>query len=106
MDALFDFLAFRTLISEQVLLLFYYLGAVGMPLAAWLLALYLMRRLDPAQHTYDMSKRMFVTVLPKRHRVLVIVLFSAAFLFMELMWRLMFEYLIAFMQIRDALVNQ
>jgi hypothetical protein len=37
--------------------------------------------------------------------VLGILLFVAAFLFMELMWRIMFEYLIAFMQMRDALVR-
>ena len=77
---------------------------VGMPAAAWLLAVYLIRRLDTAQQTYDMSKRVFVAVLPKRHRVLVIILFLAAFLFMELMWRVMFQYLVAFMQMRDALV--
>ena len=31
-------------------------------------------------------------------------LFLAAFLFMELLWRLLFEYLIAFLQMREALL--
>jgi hypothetical protein len=75
-----------------------------MPLAAWLTAVYLMRRYDPAREAYDAGKHLFVAVLPKRHRVLGVALFVLTFLFMELLWRLMFEYLIAFMQIRDALV--
>jgi hypothetical protein len=44
--------------------------------------------------------------VPLRWRLLGLILFVAAFLFMELMWRMLFEYLIAFMQMRDALVGR
>ncbi len=104
MEILSDFLAFRTLISRHALLLFYYLGAVGMPLAAWLSARYLLRRVSIAQDALDTGKRLVASGTCLRHRVLFIAMFMAAFLFMELMWRMMFEYLIAFMQMRDALV--
>lgn len=105
MNLVIDFLTFRTMISEQVLIVFYYLGAAGMPLAAWLSAAYLMRRCNPGRDAYALSKHLFVMSVPKRRRVQAIALFAAAFMFMELMWRLMFEYLIAFMQIREALVG-
>jgi hypothetical protein len=42
-----DFLTFETMISRHALLVFSYLGAVVMPLAAWFMALYLMRRFGP-----------------------------------------------------------
>ena len=105
MNALVDFLSFRTLISGPVLVLFYYLGALGMPLAAWWMADRLLRRYAPARDAVDSGRRLFVAMLPTRHRILAVGLFLAAFLFMELLWRMMFEYLIAFMQIRDALVS-
>lgn len=105
-DTLLDFLSFRTLISEPVLLVFYYLGALGMPLAAWLGVLYLIRRYEAARGAYEAGKQIFTAALPKRHRLLTIVLVIVAFLFMELLWRMMFEFLIAYMQIRDALVLQ
>ena len=40
----------------------------------------------------------------RRDRVALTLLFLAAFLFMELLWRLLFEYLIAFLQMREVLL--
>ncbi len=40
----------------------------------------------------------------RRDRIAAAMLFLAAFLFMELLWRLLFEYLIAFLQMREALL--
>jgi len=105
MDSLLDFLAFRTLISEPVLIVFYYLGAVAMPVAAWFLALYLIRRFEMAKGAYDMGRQLWLFSLPKKHRVWAIALMIGAFLFMELLWRMMFEFLIAYLQMHDALVN-
>ncbi|MFB1487279.1 MULTISPECIES: DUF4282 domain-containing protein [unclassified Thiocapsa] len=100
-----DFLTFETMLSRQALLVFYYLGAVVMPVAAWLMALYFMRRFEPVGDAYRAGMGLLTATVRLRWRVLGILLFVAAFLFMELMWRIMFEYLIAFMQMRDALVR-
>ncbi len=105
MNELLDFLSFRTLVSQQVLIVFYYLGAAGMPLAAWVFARYLLGRFELARDAYDSGKRLLATALHRRQRVMMSVLFLIAFLFLELLWRMMFEYLIAFMQMRDALVG-
>jgi hypothetical protein len=104
-NELLDFLSFRTLVSQQVLIVFYYLGAVGMPLAAWVSARYLLGRFELARDAYDTGKQLLSAALPRRHRPLMLVLFLIAFLFLELLWRMLFEYLIAFMQMRDALVG-
>jgi hypothetical protein len=103
--AMTDFLTFDTMISRHALLIFYYLGALVMPVAAWLVALYLIRRFNSARAIYEAGMGLFAATVPLRWRLLGLVLFVAAFLFMELMWRMMFEYLIAFMQMRDALVG-
>ncbi len=105
MDSLLDFLAFRTLISRQVLIVFYYLGALGMPLAAWTLALYLLRRFSAAREAMHNGRRLWSAALPRRYRLGAAGLFLLGFVCMELMWRVMFEYLIAFMQMRDALMT-
>lgn len=100
-----DFLTFQTMISQHALLVFYYMGAVVMPVAAWLTALFVLRRIRSAYAIDGLGKGLLTATMPRRWRLLALMLFIAAFLFMELMWRMMFEYLIAFMQMRDALVN-
>lgn len=100
-----DFLTFQTLISRHALLVLYYLGAVVMPVAAWLLALYLMRRVEPIRAAYRSGRDLLTARVPLRWRLLGILLLLAMFFLMELMWRILFEYLIAFMQMRDALVG-
>lgn len=103
-NAMIDFLTFDILISRHALLVFYYLGAVAMPLAAWLMAVYLVRRLPPVRDAYRVGMNLMTRHVPLRWRLAGLLMFVLAFLFMELMWRMLFEYLIAFMQMRDALV--
>lgn len=104
MDTLLDILTFRRFLAPYALPFFYYLGALGVPFAAWGLLIWLRRRyghLDQALQTGGELARRYTR---RRDRVLFLLLFLAAFLFMELMWRLLFEYLIAFLQMRDALL--
>jgi len=71
-----DIITFKTMISEQMLFVFYYLGAITVP---FIIFLYTKNIYKPIQKN-----------TPK--------------VFMEILWRMMFEFLIAFLQIRDALV--
>ena len=43
--------------------------------------------------------------LNKKQQIKLVTLFIFCFLFMELFWRMLFEFLIAYMQIRDALLS-
>ncbi len=106
MTTLLDILTFRTFLAPYALPFFYYLGALGVPFAAWGLLVWLRRRharlAQPIQPGGDLARR----YTRRRDRVLFLLLFLAVFLFMELMWRLLFEYLIAFLQMREALLVQ
>ena len=103
METLGDFLTFRLLISEYALVVFYYLGAVGMPLFALAVLLFLGRRFPQLWWLGRRSGELAKQHLPWRYRFALIFSFLLALLMMELFWRMLFEYLIAFLQIRDAL---
>ncbi len=104
MDKLLAFLRFELFISQPVLIVCYYLGALGMPLlAAWMA--YRLGTLSPdLQRRLQRQGRLLFRQLPRRYQVWMILLSVLAFVFMNIIWRMMFEYLIAFMQMRDALI--
>lgn len=100
-----DVLTFDTLISIPVLLVFYYLGALVMPVVAWLAMVLLLRRFEPLDQAFQAGIRVFDSLIPLRWRLLILLVMLLMFVSMELGWRVMFEFLIAFMQMRDALVG-
>ncbi len=104
MEATIDFLSFRTFISPHALLVFYYLGAIGMPLVAWATFAWLRRRYPRAGQLISSGREFAWSTTGLRQRVLLIGMFLGSFLIMELLWRMMFEFLFAFLQMRDALV--
>jgi len=85
MQEIVDILTFKTLISKQMLFVFYYLGAILVP-----------------YFIYKYTKYIYKPLREKTPKVFM--LFIALFIFMEILWRMMFEFLIAFLQIRDALI--
>jgi hypothetical protein len=98
-------LKFDLFISPPALILFYYLGALGIPVLAAGVAWRLGSRFPELSRSLQQQGRRVFLQLPLRYRLWLILLFGLAFLFMELMWRMLFEYLVAFMQMRDALVG-
>ena len=85
METIFDIVTFKTMISKPMLFIFYYLGAI---LAPFFIYKYTQSIYKPVQNNFTK----------------VFALFVGMFIFMEILWRMMFEFLIAFLQIRDALV--
>jgi len=103
-----DFLKFHTLISIDVLIVFYYVGAIILPLGIlwflfWIKARFVQNFVG-AQTVIEVSTRKASNLLNPSSKTKWFVLFLVSFLFAELFWRLLFEFLIAFMQMRDALV--
>ncbi len=88
---MYDFLMFRSFVTPSFLLIFYYVGAVLMPFLAWLTWLWLKRKYFPE------------TVLPKQ--IYIYTFFLLGFLMMELFWRMMFEIMIAYFDMHDALMK-
>ena len=100
-----DFLTFKSFISTEVLILFYYIGAFILPIGIWLLFTWLIGKYQFINATYENGKDLIWKSLNKNQQTKLIAFFIFSFLFMELFWRMFFEFLIAYMQMRDALVN-
>ena len=86
MQEIIDIITFKTMISKQMLFIFYYTGAILVPFIIYL-------------YTKSIYKPI------RKNTPKLFILFITSFIFMEILWRMMFEFLIAFLQIRDALVG-
>jgi len=100
-----DFLTFKTFISTKTLIIFYYIGAIVLPIFSWLLFSWLIQKYKLLDTSYKSGKELFWKLMSKKQQSKFIAFFVVFFLFMELIWRMLFEFLIAYMQIRDALLN-
>ncbi len=100
-----DFLTFKSFISTEVLIVFYFIGAFILPIGLWVLLTWLIRKYRFLNTTYENGKVIIWKSLNKKQQAKLVALFISCFLFMELFWRMLFEFLIAYMQIRDALLR-
>lgn len=89
-----DFLTFKTFITPSLLLIFYYVGAILMPIVSWKTIKYLKKH-----STINISNLIF-----KRYFHISLGFFLLL-LCMEIFWRMMFEFLIAYFNMHEALVN-
>jgi len=100
-----DYLTFKTFISTEVLIIFYYLGALILPIGLWLLLTWLIRKYRLLNTAYENGKELLWKSLNRKQQIKFIAFFVISFLFTELFWRMLFEFLIAYMQMRDALLQ-
>ena len=100
-----DFLTFKTFISTEALIIFYYIGALILPIGIWIFLTWLIRKYKYINTAYENGKVIVWKSLDKQQQMKLVSFFIATFLFLELFWRMLFEFLIAYMQIRDALLN-
>lgn len=100
-----DFLTFKTFISTEALIIFYYIGALLLPIGLWLVVTWLIRKYSLLNSAYEEGKELLWKSLSRKQRTKFIAFFIISFLFMELFWRMLFEFLIAYMQMRDALMQ-
>lgn len=100
-----DFLTFKTFISTEALIVLYYLGALILPIGLWLLLTRLVRKYRLLNTAYENAKELLWKSLNRNQQIKFISFFVISFLFMELFWRMLFEFLIAYMQMRDALLQ-
>ncbi len=95
---MYDFLTFKTFIAPTVLLICYYLGAVVMPLVS----VYMVRKLAPY---FGQAVSNVAAHIPAKYRNRLYFAMFLAFICMEIIWRMMFEAMIAYFQMRQALVG-
>ena len=100
-----DFLTFKKFISTDILIIFYYFGALILPVGMWLLLTWFIRKYRLFNTVYESGKEIIWKLLNRKQKIKFVAFFISLFLFMELFWRMLFEFLIAYLQIREALVS-
>jgi hypothetical protein len=99
---MYDFLTFKTFISDKVLIFFYYVFAIGIPVVLIyyknkLFEIKIFKKIFPFLKEYSYDK------LKDKQKKYLIIIFSICFILCEIFLRMFFEFLIAYIQIRNAL---
>ena len=100
-----DYLIFKRFISIEALIIFYYIGAIILPVALSLFIRLLIKKYELINEPYLMGKEFLWKLLNNKQKVKLTGLFILFFIFAQLFWRMLFEFLIAFIQMRDALLQ-
>ncbi len=98
-----DFLTFQTFITPTLLIFIYYIGAILIPIVSWYLAKWIQR-----SYFSELSKSIkeeFHAKTTFKQRFIVYAAFILCFLCMEILWRVMFEFFIAYFDMHDALMK-
>lgn len=109
MQWLIDVITLRFFITPYLILLIYWFGAFVTPLFVWLASVWL---LNKAKENEAVSAGLgglgsfFEEMVNSRHvKKYFWLMFGLVFFFLELIWRLIFEFLIAYFHIHDALIQ-
>lgn len=100
-----DFLTFKSFISIEVLIILYYFGAILLPVGTWFLVMRLIHKYQLIHTLHDKGEKEIWKYLNNKQKTKLIVFLTSLFIVTELFWRMLFEFLIAYMQIRDALLQ-
>jgi hypothetical protein len=96
MQALWNFFRFEIFMAQDVLIALYFIGAVICPFVLWALRGALYRKFAFFKETEN-------KVRTHRYAGYVYALFFIAFVFAEIVWRMMFEAMVAYFQMHDYL---
>jgi len=94
-----DFLTFKTFITPTLLIVFYYMGAILIPLISYIVSKWLL-----SKYLKDVAKKA-KTYLSSKQSITLLLLSVFFFLGMEVIWRMMFEFFIAYFDMHDALMR-
>ncbi|MCK4709531.1 MAG: DUF4282 domain-containing protein [Gammaproteobacteria bacterium] len=100
-----DFLSFKYFISIDVLIFFYYTGAIILPVGVWFLVFRLINKYNFLHTSFTKGKEIVWNLLNRKQQIQLVFFYVFLFLFMEVFWRMLFEFLIGYMQMRDALLQ-
>lgn len=90
-----DFLLFKSFITPYFLIFFYMIGAFVIPIFSWIIKLWI-------QNRYFKDIEFGIKL---EYKIVAYSLFICCFLFMELFWRMLFEFMIAYFDMHDALIR-
>lgn len=98
-----DFLTFHTFITPALLIFMYYIGAILIPVISW----YLSRWIKKVYFSEvpENVKIAVATHTTLKQRLFLFFVFFICFLCIEIFWRVMFEFFIAYFDMHDALMK-
>jgi len=99
-----DFLTFKSFIAVDFFIFFYYMGAIGMPLLFFIKRAYLLQKFQFLQNLYNSLKTIF-SKLTKKQQIISILVSISFFLFLEVMLRVAFEFVIGYFRIVQGALN-
>ncbi|ADN08555.1 DUF4282 domain-containing protein [Sulfurimonas autotrophica] len=99
---MWDFLTFNSFITQDVLLFFYYIGALVIPITLYYFRDYLMKNFSLFKTVNDKVKDFYISLSATEQKVFWIT-FITLFLCMELCWRMIFEAMIGYFDMHDYL---
>jgi len=94
-----DFLTFKTFIAPSVLLWVYAAGAVLMPVLSYYAVRGIVTRYLSRQQAWFFAHTTSV------QRLLLLLMSLGCFFCMEIMWRIMFEFVVAYFDMHEALIH-
>ena len=94
-----DFLTFQTFITPTLLIIFYYFGAIVIPLISYSIAKWI-----KFSYFKDISSEIKKSLTLKQ-RLTLLSIALLCFICMEVFWRVMFEFFIAYFDMHDALMK-
>ncbi len=97
-----DILLFNTFVTQDVLIVFYYIGAVLMPVVLYVFRKELTGRVAFFKGVNDRLNAFYATFTTGQKTVFWLV-FVTMFLCMELCWRMVFEAMIGYFDMHDYL---
>jgi len=97
-----EFLTFERFITQDVLIFFYYVGAVVMPVVLYVFRGYLTAHVGLLQSVNETLKR-FYRGFSSNEKVVFWLIFATLFLCMELCWRMVFEAMIGYFDMHNDL---
>lgn len=109
MQWLLDVITLRFFITPYVILLIYWFGALVVPLAGWVLWRWLLGKLQQQEMAASGLEKLGDSVNRIDQNGTLRLLFWSGFvlvfLLLELLWRMLFEFLIAYFHIHQALME-
>ncbi len=93
-----DILSFNTFIAQNILIFFYYIGAIFIPILIWYMRNYFINKFS-----FIKSITQLYNSLSKKDKFIAIITVIMIFLFMQLFWRMMFEAMIGYFDMHNYL---
>lgn len=94
-----DFLTFQTFITPTLLLIFYYLGALLIPILGWYFTIWIKKTY------FTKLSQTIKSGTNAKQRIILLMVFFMTLLGMEIFWRVMFEFFIAYFDMHHALME-